>query len=262
MAFSRNGPAFHPETPLTPPAATPAIPNGLDGALIAMDLDGTLVDTAPDLIGTLNHILAERGHAPLPLASARHLVGHGARALLTRGFADAGEKLSADRMGRLFDEFIGLYRGRIALESRPYPGVPATLEALQAAGARLAVCTNKPTELSIDLLRALGLADRFAAIVGPDLASFAKPDPRHLLATIEAAGGRVEQALMVGDAATDRDAARAAAIPVVLVSYGYSDPPAADLAPDILVDSFAEIPAAARRLLAPAPTAISRNLPA
>jgi phosphoglycolate phosphatase len=236
-------------------------PQDLAGAVIAFDLDGTLVDTAPDLIGTLNLILAEHGHAGLPLIAARGIVGRGARAMLEQGFAAAGEALAPERMDALFDRFIDLYLGRIAHESRPYPGVVEALDDLAAAGARLAVCTNKRTDLSLALLDALDLTRRFAAVTGPDRAPAAKPDPRHLLAAIEAAGGAPARAILVGDSQTDREAARAAGTPAVLVSYGYTDIPAADLAPEALIDHFAELPAAARRLLAPPRPAISPILP-
>jgi phosphoglycolate phosphatase len=229
--------------------------------VIAFDLDGTLVDTAPDLIGTLNYILAEHGHDGLPLAAARTLVGHGARAMLTRGFAAAGETLATERMDRLFDHFIELYVGRIAMASRPFPGLIAALDELARAGARLAVCTNKRTDLSLALLDALDLTHRFAAVVGPDLAGAYKPDPKHLAYAVEAAGGRLSHALMVGDASTDTEAARAAGAPVIAVSFGYSDVPVAELGADAVIDHFGELPAAARRLLSPAGAAISPILP-
>ncbi len=233
----------------------------LDGAVIAFDLDGCLVDTAPDLIGTLNLILAEHGHAGLPLEAARTVVGHGARAMLSRGFETVGETLDPSRMQQLFDHFIDLYVARIDQASRPYPGVIVTLDALAAAGARLAVCTNKRTDLSLLLLDALDLTSRFAVVMGPDLAGAAKPDPRHLLAAIEAAGGSHGHALMVGDARTDVGAAVAAGVPVVAVSYGYSDVPPAELGADALIDSFTELPAIARRLLAGRRAAIRPVLP-
>ncbi len=242
-------------TPL--PVRRPPLP----APCIAFDLDGTLVDTAPDLIGTLNYILAEHGHDGLPLEAARTIVGHGARAMLTRGFAAAGETLAADRMDRLFERFIDLYVGRIAMASRPFPGVIDALDDLERAGARFAVCTNKRTDLSLALLDALDLTRRFAAVVGPDLAGAAKPDPRHLAFAVEAAGGGLGRALMVGDASTDTEAAKAARVPVIAVSFGYSDVPAADLGADALIDHFGELPAAARRLLRPARAAISPILP-
>ncbi|WP_372786567.1 phosphoglycolate phosphatase [Phenylobacterium sp.] len=221
----------------------------LSDAVVAFDLDGTLVDTAPDLVGTLNVILAEEGLRPLAMAHARDLIGHGARRLLERGFQAAGEPLPAERMPALFDRFIARYLAHIADESRPFPGVVDALEALRADGARLAVCTNKPTGLSNSLLRALDLARLFDAVVGPDAAPAAKPDPRHLEAAIAAAGGTPDRALMVGDAATDAGAARAARVPLILVSFGYTEVPARDLAPDVLIDHFAELPDAVQRLL-------------
>jgi len=225
----------------------------LTGATIVFDLDGTLVDTAPDLVAVLNDLLIEEGLCALPLAAARPLIGRGARVLIERGFAAAGVPLDPVRAPGLFDRFIARYRGRIARESLPFPGVADALDALARAGAALAVCTNKPTQLSLGLLDALGLTARFAAIVGPEGAPAAKPDPRHLLAAIEQSGGRPQRALMVGDSAADADAARAAGVPLILVSFGYSETPARDLAPDILIDVFSALPAACARLLAPCP---------
>ena len=233
----------------------------LTGATIAFDLDGCLVDTAPDLIGTLNLILAEHGHHGLPLDSARSVVGHGARAMLALGFQAVGETLDPERMNRLFERFIELYRARIDMASRPYPGVVEALDGFAAAGARLVVCTNKRTDLSLALLDALDLTRRFVAVVGPDKAGAAKPDPRHLLFAIDAAGGAADHALMVGDSSTDVGAAKAAGVPVVAVSFGYNDVPAAELGADVLIDSFAELPPIARRLLAGRRAAIRPVLP-
>jgi len=221
----------------------------LAGAVIAFDLDGTLVDTAPDLVGTLNVILAEEGLRPLAMAHARDLIGHGARRLLERGFQAAGEPLPDERIAGLFDRFIARYRAHIADESRPFPGVVDALERLRAEGARLAVCTNKPTGLSSALLDALDLSRLFDAVVGPDAAPAPKPDPRHLEAAIAAAGGSNDRAIMVGDAATDAGAARALRVPLILVSFGYTETPAAELQPDILIDHFDQLPAACLRLL-------------
>jgi phosphoglycolate phosphatase len=221
----------------------------LDGAVIAFDLDGTLVDTAPDLIGTVNHLLVDEGLSPLPLAEARPFIGHGARPLIQRGFQAAGQTLHPARLQQLFERFIPHYLGRIADESRPFPGCEAALDALTDEGAKLAVCTNKPTDLSVALLEALGLASRFAAIVGPDAAGAAKPDPRHLEAAVDAAGGMMDRVILVGDSATDAGAARAARAGLILVSFGYTEIPAADLHADELIHSFDELPAACLRLL-------------
>jgi phosphoglycolate phosphatase len=221
----------------------------LAGATIVFDLDGTLVDTAPDLVGVLNRVLVEAGLQPLPFEEGRNLIGGGARALLERGFARLGEPLTEARGDELFARFFALYRERLVHRSRPYPGVPEALAELEEAGAALAVCTNKPTDLSVPLLAQLDLARFFASVMGPDVAGARKPDPRHLLAAIAAAGGDPARAVMVGDSAADADAARAAGVPLVLVSYGYTETPAAQLSPDILIDRFDALPDACVRLL-------------
>ena len=221
----------------------------LQGSLIAFDLDGTLVDTAPDLIGALNGVLAEQRLPVMPLAVGRVLVGHGARALIERGFSLAGQPLPAEATPALVARFIDLYRGRIAAESRPFPGVERALDALAEAGAKLAVCTNKRTDLSTELLNALKLADRFAVIVGADLAPAPKPDARHLLFTAERAAIPIGRTLMVGDSANDVNAAKAAGAPVVAVSFGYTEVPAAELGADALMHHFDELTGHARALL-------------
>ncbi|MDB5482781.1 MAG: gph [Caulobacteraceae bacterium] len=222
----------------------------LVGATIVFDLDGTLVDTAPDLVSTLNLLLAREGIAALPLAEAREMIGHGAKALIARGFAAAGAPLDEPKLSALFADFIDHYLAHIADESLPFPGVVAAMDALAAEGARLAVCTNKRTDLSVALLDALKLTDRFAAVVGADAAPAPKPAAAHLIATIARAGGVVERAVMVGDSVSDAGAARAAGVPLVLVSFGYTDTPARDLGADVLIDHFDDLPAACRRLLA------------
>lgn len=221
----------------------------LEGAVIAFDLDGTLVDTAPDLIGTLNWLLAQDGVAPLPLDEARPFIGRGARWMIERGYHAAGVMLEAGSVQPLFDRFIQRYNAHIADESQPFPGVVRALEALKGRGAKLAVCTNKLTGLSVNLLEALDMARLFDAVVGADAAPAAKPDPRHLEAAIVAAGGSTDRAILVGDAATDAGAARAARVPLILVSFGYTETPAAELEPDILIDHFDELPGACVRLL-------------
>ena len=222
--------------------------SALDGAVIAFDLDGTLVDTAPDLIGALNHVLTEEGLPTVPLVSARHLVGGGVRVLIERGFAEAGRPLDAERTPTLVERFIDIYLGRIAKESRPFDGLDAALDDLAAAGARLAVCTNKRTDLSLALLDGLGLTRRFAAVIGADQA-VQKPDPRLLFLTIERAGGVLERTLYVGDSPIDLATARAAGTPIVGVSFGYSEQPLNPADFDGFIDHYSELPALARRLL-------------
>jgi phosphoglycolate phosphatase len=221
----------------------------LAGATIAFDLDGTLVDTAPDLIGTLNVMLLERGLAPVPLASARRLVGGGARVMLEHGFAEAGARFDADELPQLVERFVDLYRARIADESRPFEGVEAALDRLSEAGANLVVCTNKRTELSVLLLRELELHHRFAFIAGPDTVSRRKPDPAHLLEAVALGGGDPARVLMVGDSSADVNAARGAGVPVVAVSFGYTEIAARDLGADAVIDRFEELHAHALALL-------------
>ena len=220
------------------PLSTPPAPQRLKGVVIAFDLDGTLVHTAPDLMGALNTLLGEEGLPPLPLETAPMLVGRGAKIMIERGFAAAGEPLHEPRASVLFDRYIALYLARIADESRPYDGVIDVLNELEAEGALLDVCTNKRTELSLALLDALGLTGRFKAIVGADMAPRPKPDASHLLHTIALAGGDPKRALMVGDSINDVLAARNAGVPVVLVSFGYTDIPPADMDADVLIDRF------------------------
>jgi phosphoglycolate phosphatase len=233
----------------TSPAAAP-LPDSFAGATIVFDLDGTLIETAPDLVATLNVLLATEGIAPLPLAQARNMIGQGAKALIARGFAAAGAPLAEPKLSVLFDDFIAHYLAHIADESRPFPGLLAAMDTLEAAGARLAVCTNKRTDLSVALLDALDLSPRFAAIVGGDAVPAQKPDAGHLIATIARAGGDVRRAVMIGDSVSDAKAARGAGVPLVLVSFGYTDVPARDLGADVLIDHFDELPGACAKLLA------------
>jgi len=217
--------------------------------VIVFDLDGTLIDTAPDLIGALNGVLAEEGLPSADLSQARHLVGQGAKAMIQRGFAQAGAALDEVTLERLFGRFIDIYLGRIALESVLFDELEATLDLLADEGAALAVCTNKRTDLSLALLDATGLTRRFAAVVGPDRAPAPKPDARHLLTAIAACGGSPGRALMVGDSISDVKAAQNAGVPVIVTSFGYTDIPAADLGADALIDHFTQLPALARRFL-------------
>ena len=226
------------------------IARDLEGWTIAFDLDGTLVETAPDLIGTLNWLLAEEGLPALPMDQARPFIGRGARWMIERGFQAAGVDLPPARSLELFERFIPHYLDRIADESRPFPGCEAALDALAAAGAKLAVCTNKRTDLSVALLEKLDLARRFDAIVGADMAPAIKPDARHLQVAVDAVGGgEMARTIMVGDAATDAGAARNARAHLILVSFGYTEIPVAELAPDELIHNFDALPQACMRLL-------------
>jgi phosphoglycolate phosphatase len=219
---------------------------------IVFDLDGTLAETAPDIMATLNVLLEREGIPALPLERARELVGAGAKALIERGFRVSGRPLGAAQLEGLFLDFLEIYAGRVADESHLYDGVPEALERLAGQGMKLAVCTNKPIRHSRMLLEALGVAGRFAAVAGRDSYPFFKPDPRHLTMTIEEAGGDLTRAIMVGDSKTDISTARAAGVPVIAVPFGYTDVPVETLGPDIVIQHFDEIDAAISQLLAKA----------
>jgi phosphoglycolate phosphatase len=217
---------------------------------IVFDLDGTLVDTAPDLIATLNTILAREGLPAVAFATARNMVGGGARHMIARGLAAAGMTRTAGEIEALCGQFIDHYAAHIADHSRPFPGVEAALDVLASGGCRLAVCTNKLEWLSLKLLGALGLADRFAAICGADTFGVQKPDAAILRGTVARAGGDTDAAIMVGDAITDIAVARAAGIAVVAVDFGYSETPVAEFHPDRIVSSFERLPETVFALLA------------
>lgn len=208
---------------------------------IVFDLDGTLVDSAPDLMGTLNTILVREGAAPLPIGHARSLIGGGARVLLDRGFAAEGIVLPEERANALYADFLEIYAGRLADETRPFEGVPEALDRLAAAGHRLAVCTNKVTWHSEKLLQLLGLDGRFGAICGRDAFPYAKPDARHLTMAVGAAGGDARQAIMVGDSRTDVATAINAGLPSIVVDFGYTDIPPAELGATRVISHFSEL---------------------
>jgi phosphoglycolate phosphatase len=215
------------------------------------DLDGTLVDTAPDLIGALNVALALEKLDAIPTIEVRKLVGGGVRVMLNRGLALRGHRVSSDRFEELAAAFLAHYEINIAVESTVYPGVPDILDALAEAGYRLAVCTNKPERFSLLLLDALGLRSRFAAVCGADTFSARKPDPLHLLGTIERAGGDPAHSIMIGDSDTDLNAARNSRVPCVLMDYGYTETPARELGADAVLSEFKDVPEAIARLLVP-----------
>lgn len=218
---------------------------------ILFDLDGTLVDTAPDLCAALNHALEVLDRPPVPADAVRHMVGHGARKLLERGLASSGAVTPA-LVEAGVAPFMAYYRAHIADGSRPYAGVEAALDALAQAGTVAAICTNKPHELAVGLIAALGWQQRFAAILGHDSVPAAKPDAGHVLATLAAAGGQPDDVVFVGDSMTDVSAARNARVPVIAVSFGFSDRPAADLGADLVIDHYDELLPALVRLRAPA----------
>jgi phosphoglycolate phosphatase len=217
---------------------------------IIFDLDGTLVDTAPDLVETLNVVLGREGLAALPYEEARLLVGGGARHMIERGLSSRGKARTKADLDRLFGDFIAYYSGHVADHSRLFPGVVEALDDLAARGCRFAVCTNKLQWLSVRLLDALGVTGRFAAICGQDTFAVQKPHPDALLGTLERAGGVLHRAVMVGDSGTDIATAQAAGMPVIAVDFGYTNIPVTQLGPDKIISHFNELPETIRELLA------------
>jgi phosphoglycolate phosphatase len=216
---------------------------------IVFDLDGTLVDTAPDLIDTLNVILARHDVAPVNFDEARSMIGAGVKPLLVRGLASQGVQLPAAEIDLLFGEYLEVYAAHIADQSRLFPGLEQALDALAAQGCRLAVCTNKLEWLSVRLLDALGLGSRFAAICGQDTFPMRKPDPEMLRLTIGRAGGDTRHAVMVGDSMTDVATAKAAGVPVIAVDFGYTDIAPAELGADRLISHFDALPGVVAELV-------------
>lgn len=209
--------------------------------LLVFDLDGTLADTAGDLISTLNAILQREGAPPIATAEARAMVGAGAKALVQRGLNASGIAVSEARLDTLFADFLVHYEAHIADATVLYPGVGAALDRFEAAGWGFAVCTNKIEYPSVLLLTALGVADRFKAICGKDTFAVSKPHGEALLQTIAKAGGAASRAIMIGDSKTDIDTARNAKIPVVAVDFGYTDQPVSAFKPDRIISHFDEL---------------------
>jgi phosphoglycolate phosphatase len=218
---------------------------------VVFDLDGTLVDTAPDLINALNFVLDREGMPPVPLHSARNMIGAGARRLIERGLELEGRAASVGDITRLTDDFIAYYAEHIADVSRPFEGLESALDDLGRRGYRFAVCTNKLEWLSKLLLDRLGLSARFSAICGADTFGIAKPDPAILQQTVARAGGDISRTIMVGDAGPDIGVARRAGIPVIGVGFGYTEIPIAELKPDRLIHHMNELPAAVESLMVP-----------
>src|SRR6202140_1292007 len=216
---------------------------------VVFDLDGTLVDTAPDLINALNYVLDREGLPPARMHAARNLIGAGPRRLIERGLELEGRSVSPEDITRLTSDFIDYYAAHIADASRPFDGLESALDDLRERGYRFAVCTNKLEWLSKLLLDRLGLTSRFSAICGADTFGISKPDPGILQQTVARAGGHISSAVMVGDAGPDIGVARRAGIPVIGVAFGYTEVPIAELKPDRVIHHMNELPAAVESLM-------------
>lgn len=206
--------------------------------VVVFDLDGTLVDTAPDLVDSLNHAIGQAGLAPVGYGDLTYLVGHGARVMIQRAFLLRNTPLSETELDRQMQAFISFYKGSMPGRSLPYPGLVAALDRLQAGGYKLAVCTNKMEALARALLDALGLTGRFAVITGGDTFPVRKPDAAHLLSTLERVGGDPGRSVMIGDSLNDILVARNAGVRSIGVPFGYSDVPVASLNPDLMIDHY------------------------
>lgn len=217
--------------------------------IVVFDLDGTLAETAPDIMATLNTILTQEGLPALPLERARELVGAGARALIERGFRVSGRPLDSQTLERLFEEFLLIYADNVAPNSYLFDGVLDALDTLAQDGFALAVCTNKPILHTRLILDHFGISTRFAAVAGRDSFPYFKPDPRHLTMVIEQAKADPARAVMIGDSRTDIATAKAAGIPSICVPFGYTDVPIETLSPDLVIQHFDELPGAVRKML-------------
>jgi phosphoglycolate phosphatase len=217
---------------------------------VVFDLDGTLVDTAPDLISALNFVLDREGMAPVPLDSARNMIGAGARRMIERGLEADGRAASLAEIDRMTANFVDYYAAHIADASRPFDGLESALDDLAGRGYQFAVCTNKLEWLSKKLLDELGLSRRFSAICGADTFGVSKPDPAILRQTVARARGELSSTIMVGDAGPDIGVARRAGVPVIAVEFGYAEVPIADLGPDLLIGNMTDLPAAVESLWA------------
>jgi phosphoglycolate phosphatase len=218
-------------------------------ATIVFDLDGTMIDTAPDLTHATNYTLQLNGMEPVEGRIVQPAVGYGARAMIRTAMESQGRAPPDDELTRMTEEFVAYYAENILVDSQPFPGLIEALDELQNEGALLAVCTNKREALAKKLLAGLQIAGRFAAIAGRDTFPKCKPDPSHVLETIRLAGGNAERAVMIGDSSADSLSAQAAGVPFIGVSFGYGESPIEVLKPDAVIHSFADLRLALRDLL-------------
>lgn len=214
---------------------------GMAAACVIFDVDGTLIDSAPDLLGTLNVLMADLGRRPLKLDEVRHAIGHGAKALIRNGAMLTGDALEDAQIDILFEKYLTHYSANIVVKTKPFPGAREVLETLKANGTALAVCTNKLDSLTHRVLEALNLKSYFDVIVASDTFPKMKPDPMGVLEIMKATGATPGTTLFVGDSKTDLDAGRAAGVDVVLVDFGYSKVPVEQLTPDAIISDLRDI---------------------
>jgi len=209
---------------------------------IVWDLDGTLIDSAPDLCRALNAVLAESNCEPLEVDMVKTMIGNGVPKLVERGFNAVGEYLSDEELDAMVEKFAVNYSANPTLYTRLYPGVVEALETLAAAGVKQGLCTNKPEAVTRSILRELDIDQYFSAVVGGDTTDTGKPDPMPLQFCIDTMGATVGGTIMIGDSAVDAGTARALGIPIGLVAHGYRDTDLADIDADFLVEDIASVP--------------------
>ena len=208
---------------------------------VIFDLDGTLVDTAPDLTRATNHVLAMNGRRPVSVEDVRAMVGRGARKLIALGFARTGDEVDPGRLDELFTAFVDYYAANIAVDSRLFPGARVVLDRCRESGIALGICTNKLESLSRSLVGHLGVEGYFGAIVGQDTVQVAKPDPRPYHETLRQLGVPAARSLFVGDSEIDVQTARAAGVPIIGMGFGYTERPVSDFGPDYLAKDYGEL---------------------
>lgn len=207
---------------------------------LIFDLDGTLVDTAPDLHAATNHVLSTLKRRPISLEQVRSFVGHGARALIARGCEATGDPVDPRAIETLYQEFVIHYAANIASNSKPYPGLLSLLDRCKMHGLVLGVCTNKLESLSVRLLEALDMSKYFGAVVGPDTIGVAKPDPRPYAETLSRMGRANAPSLMFGDSETDIRTGQNAGVPVIAVTFGYTPQHVSAFGPTHMIDHYDE----------------------
>ena len=216
---------------------------------VVFDLDGTLIDTAPDLILATNHVLEDAGYQPVDPQFIRPVISFGSRAMITAGIRHQGCEVSEADLDAMFAKLIDFYGRNIAVASKPFPGLISVLDGLRSSETAIAICTNKREDMAKLLMNELGLTSYFKVITGRDTFPVCKPDPEHLLSTIRLAGGTAEKSIMVGDSTTDYETAKAANIPIIGVTFGYTDIPLAKLDCEALISNYAEFPTALAKLM-------------
>jgi phosphoglycolate phosphatase len=217
---------------------------------VIFDLDGTLADTSGDLIAAANHCFVQMGQGEVLHPKRDAAVGmRGGRAMLTCGLERLG-KMDMSLVDAYYPILIEAYRAKIDVHTQMFPGAMDAVGRLRARGAKVGICTNKPVALAELLLKRLGVREAFAAVIGADNLPVRKPDPQAFFETVRQVGGQVERAVMVGDTITDHKTARAAAVPSILVDFGFGDGDLALLKPDAILTSYADLEACLARVLA------------